>query len=163
MVLDAGFGGCLIVISEVGRQCCWVLFPIQEVIRKKQEGCAESLHCVTAGSEAKSRERRQEEESRGRARREGCVFADLVRAMNPPPSFLTHHPASLLTCKGHFQFKQYQTDRNKRSEEKEIAKPWEETGRRADETQEKWDQPDQAGSGKYHYENRVSPKGFKTN
>lgn len=58
---------------------------------------------------------------------EGCVFTDLVRAMNPPsPSFLTHHLAPRLTCKGHFQFKQYQTDRNKRREEKEIAKPWEE-------------------------------------
>lgn len=35
------------------------MFEIQEVINEKQEGCAESLHCITAGSKEEGRERRQ--------------------------------------------------------------------------------------------------------
>lgn len=73
--------------------------------------CAERLHCVTAGS----KKRRWgggggESGEQGHSKeREGCVFTDLDTAKHLPPpptthkSFLTHHPAALLTCKGHFQ------------------------------------------------------------
>lgn len=57
--------------------CC--VFEIQEVTRKKQKNCAESLHCVTVGSRGKERERKEGGGDQGyRERREGCVFTDLV-------------------------------------------------------------------------------------
>lgn len=69
MMIDAGFGGCIIVAGEVedGAVACFS----DSGGNKREAGGL--LHCVTAGSRGKGRERRQEEENRGTARRERGV------------------------------------------------------------------------------------------
>lgn len=87
--------------------CCF--FKIQKVMRGKREDCAESLHCVTAGSRGKRERKETGGGEQGHSEgREGCVFTDLVRAMETPPPSPT--PPHYWRVKG--TFKQYQTDRN---------------------------------------------------
>lgn len=164
-LLDTGFGGCITVINGVedGAVLCFLRLRRYQ---KKQEDCAESLHCVTPEQEKGEKGgRRGGKQGHGEGR-EGCVFTDLVRGMETPPP-PTHHPASLLTCKGHFQTV---PDRQEWKQQREEGQ-----GRGADESQEKWDRlrlpdkyihndnPDQARSGKYLCENRKSLEGFETN
>lgn len=126
-IMGKGKCSCL---GFLGR-CCFLFFHIQEVIIKEEAEvvavlllvavmvvkavmvvgalCAERLHCVTAGSRKKRRRGREgSQESRGTARRERGVCLHWPRYSKSPLhhhhiSFLTHLPAALLTCKGHFQ------------------------------------------------------------
>lgn len=104
--------------ETIKRMCRWLIQPeysnrllssglLLMLIRQKEMVCVESLHCVTMGEKKKERES-------GQGLREGtdgCVFADLVTAIEHPPcsnSALPQPPPSTISAwrvKG--TFKQY--------------------------------------------------------
>lgn len=145
------FVGC---VSQL--MCC--VFQLQEVCRKS---------ALRHSREQRKKERRQagggEEQGHSQGRK-GCVFIDLVRAVETPTSL--HHPPHYWRVKG--TFKQYQTDRNECREserERQVGAdqqtgPCESSKMRLVEQIYPQNISDQSRSGKYLCENRIGLKGI---